>query len=67
MCVKGIIPIPDGSLARGSHAICVVGYDDNSSWFKFKNSWGEEWGDKGYGSDAWVSVDQITNVLRGEA
>jgi C1A family cysteine protease len=39
MHVKGIIPIPDGNPAKGSHAICVIGYDDNTKLFKFKNSW----------------------------
>ncbi len=33
----------------GGHAICIVGYDDNKEIIKFKNSWGKEWGDNGYG------------------
>jgi len=33
----------------GGHAICVVGYDDKTQLFKFKNSWGKSWGRKGYG------------------
>ncbi len=36
----------------GGHAVSIVGYDDNG--FIIKNSWGTEWGDKGYG---WVSFD----------
>jgi hypothetical protein len=70
----GIIPLPDGSPPIGGHAICIVGYDDEAKLFKFKNSWGEDWGDKGYGYipyeymqnfclNAWVSVDEVTNVL----
>ena len=39
--------IPDGG-----HAVCITGYDENG--FLIKNSWGEEWGDKGYG---WISFD----------
>lgn len=53
---------------QGGHAILVVGYDDLSKYLKFKNSWGEEWGDQGYGyisysdvektlMDAWSAVD----------
>jgi hypothetical protein len=34
---------------HGGHAICVVGYDDNSKLVKFKNSWSDCWGDDGYG------------------
>lgn len=39
--------IPDGG-----HAVCITGYDENG--FLIKNSWGEEWGDKGYG---WISFN----------
>ncbi len=52
----------------GGHAICPVGYDDKKGLIKFKNSWGLNWGDNGYGylpyeyinkymMDAWSSVD----------
>ena len=54
----GNIPVP-GSMGAdnilGLHAILVMGYDDNreaagyKGFFKFKNSWGEDWGDQGYG------------------
>ena len=33
----------------GGHAITLVGYDDETQEYKFKNSWSENWGDKGYG------------------
>lgn len=33
---------------RGGHAVCAVGYDDFQQCFIVRNSWGEEWGDKGY-------------------
>lgn len=32
----------------GGHAMLVVGYDDNKSAFEILNSWGENWGNKGY-------------------
>lgn len=44
----GMIPIPTGK-ATGGHAVLFVGYDDTRQCFKFKNSWGENWGDNGYG------------------
>jgi hypothetical protein len=31
----------------GAHAVNIVGYNDNG--FIFKNSWGTDWGDNGYG------------------
>ena len=57
----------------GGHAICAVGYSDNMQLIKFKNSWGRDWGKKGYGFisykyindfmwDAWVAKD--LNVTR---
>lgn len=44
----GVIPLPNGRVV-GGHAILLVGYDDVRGRFKFKNSWGDKWGDKGYG------------------
>ncbi len=75
----GIIPYPaDPSNCYGGHAICVVGYDDNTSLFKFKNSWSSYWGESGYGYltydyirdfmwDAWASEDlSVTrDMLKG--
>lgn len=65
----GIVPMPrkDDRLI-GGHAICAIGYDDQKKLIKFKNSWSEEWGQKGFGflpysyverymMDAWSSVD----------
>ncbi|MDE2232878.1 MAG: C1 family peptidase [Patescibacteria group bacterium] len=48
---NGHIPIPDHSRETllGGHAIVLVGYDDANSVFMFRNSWGESWGDHGYG------------------
>ena len=69
----GIISMPKRSEdSIGGHAICIVGYEDKASIFKFKNSWGVNWGSDGYGympyeymkkycSDAWSSTDLIEN------
>ncbi|WP_170956969.1 C1 family peptidase [Bacillus thuringiensis] len=73
----GKIPMPpDGAdpLGIGGHALCVVGYDDDTQLFKVKNSWGKEWGEEGYGyvpydymerewSEAWSVTDYIENPL----
>ena len=65
----GLIPMPGKKeYSLGGHAICIVGYDDKKSLVKFKNSWSDKWGNKGYGflhyeyierfmMDAWSSVD----------
>lgn len=71
----GLVPMPKKSEQyQGGHAICIVGYDDLRKMFKFKNSWGVGWGDKGYGyvyydymkqncADAWSATDLIENPM----
>jgi hypothetical protein len=55
---SGEISLSDMTGGALSHAICIVGYDDNYSTpdgpgaFKFLNSWGSDWGQGGYG---WMS------------
>jgi len=46
----GIIPIPDVNNEEllGGHAVLAVGYDDAKEWVIIRNSWGGDWGDKGY-------------------
>lgn len=36
------------NVSRGGHCVCVVGYDDASSAWICKNSWGTGWGESGY-------------------
>lgn len=75
---SGFIPLPrNPNAGQGGHAVCVVGYNDDlispttpkgvkasKGYFKIRNSWGKDWGDRGYGYlpyayikhcfDAWV-------------
>jgi C1A family cysteine protease len=45
----GVVPMPGGHEAMlGGHAVKAVGYDHPSRRFIVKNSWGPEWGMKGY-------------------
>ncbi len=65
----GLVPLPKrNERSLGGHAIAAVGYDDEKELVKFKNSWSNKWGEKGYGylayeyiqrymMDAWSSVD----------
>lgn len=46
----GIVPMPSTQeKSLGGHAILAVGFDDKTRLFKFRNSWGNGWGDHGYG------------------
>lgn len=71
--VKGGIPYPcPGEQAQWGHAIVAVGYDDGKKIKNTKcnktttgallvrNSWGEAWGDRGYG---WLPYDYVENRL----
>jgi C1A family cysteine protease len=71
--VPGAIPYPcPGEQARWGHAIDAVGYDDEKvikntkcnirtkGALLIRNSWGESWGDKGYG---WLPYDYVLKKL----
>jgi Papain family cysteine protease len=46
----GNVPMPAANeRMMGLHAVVIVGYDDAAKRVKFLNSWGESWGEKGYG------------------
>lgn len=72
----GIVKEPaNPRLCLGGHAILIIGYDDDTQMFKFKNSWGSEWGQGGYGYisynyilrymwDAWAALDiSVTKAM----
>lgn len=44
-----IVPMPSKyAISAGGHAVCVVGYDSTKGQFLVKNSFGINWGNKGY-------------------
>ncbi|CAF3440069.1 unnamed protein product [Rotaria sp. Silwood2] len=59
---SGIVPMPDKNEMsleiHGSHAMLAVGYNDQSRTFIVRNSWGEDWGDKGY---CYMPYDYLTH------
>jgi C1A family cysteine protease len=48
--LNGIIPMPNTATEQlmGGHAVLAVGYDDAKQWVIVRNSWSDQWGDKGY-------------------
>lgn len=54
-------PSPNDKLT-GGHAMCVVGYDDKmyGGAFEVMNSWGTEWGDKGF---VWIKYSDYVKLV----
>lgn len=61
----GYVPLPNTQTETllGGHALCVVGYDDNRNVVIVQNSWGEGWGQGGYGflPYAFISDPNLTS------
>ncbi len=48
--------------SHGRHSMCIIGYDDNRDGgaFHLQNSWGENWGDKGF---IWVRYQDAAEFV----
>jgi C1A family cysteine protease len=46
-----------GSGYVGGHAMCIVGWSEERQAFEVRNSWGEDWGVKGY---CWMHKDYFS-------
>lgn len=46
---NGVMHVPTSDEQYlGGHAVLLVGYDDSTRTYTVANSWGEDWGDKGF-------------------
>jgi hypothetical protein len=64
---SGVIPPPRAdernAPGQGGHAMLIVGYDNRRRMFIVRNSWGEDWGDRGY---CWIPYDVMDECSRPE-
>lgn len=55
----GIVPMPSPQdQCIGGHAVVICGYNDATSRFLMRNSWGPSWGDQGY---FYLPYEYLTN------
>ena len=60
VAATGMVPMPKPKeQCLGGHAVCVVGYDDSKQSFVVRNSWGTNWGIKGY---FYIPYTYLTNM-----
>ena len=60
---NGMMTMPSIDEVRlGGHALLAVGFDDDKQVFIVRNSWGEEFGDKGY---CYIPYEFITGKFTG--
>ena len=49
-----------GNTNYGGHATCLIGYDDNKQGFLLRNSWGRNFGERGY---TWFPYKDFKDIL----
>jgi len=55
----GILNMPTAEdKLQGGHCVVIVGYDDSTSRFKIRNSWGTTWGMNGYFTVEYCYISQ---------
>ena len=59
----GLLAASNDYFRGGGHAIMLTGWDDKKGRYTFKNSWGENYGDKGYGTIPKNEINEVYLIL----
>lgn len=57
---NGLYNPSQGEYTLGGHAMTVIGYDDQAKRFEIINSWGTEWGNKGFFTISYDDYAKLT-------
>ena len=55
----GLVAVSDKGFPGGGHCIMLTGWNDKKDTYKFKNSWGETYGDKGFAEISKSKIDRV--------
>jgi C1A family cysteine protease len=55
----GLVSVSDKGFPGGGHCIMLTGWNDTKDTYKFKNSWGETYGDKGFAEISKSKIDKV--------
>ena len=60
--IVAVIPL-NGDEFIFNHSVVFVGYNDDTETIIFQNSYGEEWGDGGFGEFSYTDINSIVNMF----
>lgn len=60
---KGVVHVDVNSGLDGGHAYLCIGYNSRTRMFRFQNSWGTSWGQKGR---FWMHADDVEKLLQSQ-
>lgn len=55
----GLVAVSNDGFAGGGHCIQLTGWNDEKDTYKFKNSWGEKYGDNGFSEIAKSKINAV--------
>lgn len=56
---RGLVAVSPSGFRGGSHCVMLTGWNDNTGKYKFKNSWGANYGDNGFSEIAKSEIGEV--------